>query len=343
MTPFQKAEPRVALYGASRCNKGGTGVYTRRLIKGFDLIGADSVVPLGDPGSNWMEKLVSENFRIPGRVRKEGFDLLHFPAFSGTSSGGVPYAVTIHDMAFMECPGWFPALRSLYYRMHFPRIARGASVIIADSGFTAGEIKKHLGLESRKVYLSSPLNNTEENYFRDRYSIPGEYILYTGTVEPRKNIGNLLEAWPQVRRIHGNLLLVVAGRWGWGASSLKDRLNNTDGVLWTGSIPDKLLRSAMTGARMLVYPSLYEGFGLPPLESAASGTPFVIGPAETLKEIYGSVAAGITGKGPESISSTILDALEKQYSTDSLRDFAMGFSLEATARNTLECYRSVFS
>lgn len=343
MTPSQKAEPRVALYGASRSNKGGTGVYTQRLIRGFDLIGADGVVPLGAPGSSWLEKLVSENFRIPGKVRKKGFDLLHFPAFGGTSSGGIPYAVTIHDMAFMECPGWFPALRSLYYRMCFPGIARRASVIIADSDFTSDEIRKHLGLESRRVYLSAPLNNTEEDCFRDRFSVREEYILYTGTVEPRKNIGNLLDAWPQVRRIHGNLLLVIAGRWGWGSASLKDRLNNTDGVLWTGSIPGRLLRSAMTGARMLVYPSLYEGFGLPPLEAAASGTPFVIGPAETLKEIYGSVAAGISREDSESISSTLLDALEKQYSRDSLREFALEFSLESTARNTLECYRSVFS
>lgn len=341
MTPLQKTEPRVALVGASRSNRGGTGVYTERLIRGFQLINADNVAAIGNPGGSWLGKLASENLLIPNRVRKEGYDLLHFPAFGGTPFRGLPYAVTIHDMAFMECPGWFPLLRRLYYRLTFPRMARRAAVIIADSDFTSGEIRKHLGLKSRRVYLSATMNNTPDELFRKEHDLQGEYILYTGTVEPRKNIENLLEAWPSVRKIHNDLTLVVAGRWGWGPDRVKEKLENTPGIKWLGSISEEHLNGAMTGARLLVYPSLYEGFGLPPLEAAASGTPFVIGPAEALNEIYGSVAAGITGESSNSISSTLLNSLETEYSGDVLRDFAMGFSLENTARNTLECYRSV--
>ncbi len=340
---LRRYNKRIALYASSSANRGGTGVYTRRLINGFKEAGITEVVPLCPGSSGFAGKLVSEHFSIPRIVRREGFDLLHLPAFGGRAAGGVPYAVTVHDMAFMARPDWFPPLRSLYYRLHFPGVAQGASVIIADSDFTVSEIKKYLGLDACRVYLSAPENNADEILFRRTFGIEGEYILSTGTIEPRKNIAALLAAWPSIKLVHPELTLVVTGRWGWGRKETKLALLNTPGVKWVGSIAGNQLMSAFAGARLLVYPSLYEGFGLPPLESAASGVPFVIGPAETLREIFGNCAAAISGETAPSIARAVLEALDKRFCSVELREFADRFKDTTMAQNTYIAYGKAFS
>ena len=276
-------------------------------------------------------------------VKRGEFDLLHLPAFGGTPPKGIPYAVTIHDMAFMAHKEWFPPLRSLYYRLHFPKVAAGAAVIIADSDFTVSEIRKHLDLPAHRVYLSAPENNSDDTLFRRTYGIKGEYILSTSTIEPRKNTGSLLKAWPSIKRKHPDLTLVVAGRWGWGQKETRRALVNTPGVKWTGSMPGRQLMSALAGARLLVYPSLYEGFGLPPLEAAASGVPFVIGPAEALKEIFDSVAAAVSGETPDSIAGAVLHALITPFDPGKLREFAGQFKDTTMAENTYAAYGRAFS
>ncbi|MCK5785432.1 MAG: glycosyltransferase family 4 protein [Candidatus Sabulitectum sp.] len=340
---MRRYDRRIALYASSSANRGGTGVYTRRLINGFREAGITSVIPFSSDCSNVAEKLISEHFTIPRLVKRGGFDLLHLPAFGGKPPKGISYAVTVHDMAFMARRDWFPPLRSLYYRLHFPRVAGGAAVIIADSDFTVSEIRKYLDLPAYRVYLSAPENNSDDTLFRRTYGVDGKYILSTSTIEPRKNTGSLLKAWPLIKREHPDMTLVVAGRWGWGQKETKHALVNTPGVKWVGSIPDDQLMSAFAGTLLLVYPSLYEGFGLPPLESAASGVPFVIGPSEALYEVFGSVAAAITGETPDSIAGAVLNALKTPFDPGDLRKFAREFKDTTMAENTYAAYGRAFS
>lgn len=339
---MQNTELSVALYRPAAFNKGGTGVYTSRLIEGFRLASIKGVTPVGGAPGGVLSKFLMEHVSIPERVRKGGFKLLHLPAFGGRPVPGIPFAVTVHDMAFMANPKWFPLLRSLYYRFHFASIAKKASVVISDSEFSSAEIRKYLGLNSSRVYLSAPMNRETGELFRKRYGIHGHYAIYTGTVEPRKNVGNLLRSWSTVRKYRSDLTLVVAGRWGWGNPRTKQLLTETRGVKWVGSLSDKDIRSAVAGAELLVYPSLYEGFGLPPLEAAAAGVPFVLGPAETLKEVYGKTAAAFSGSSSKSIAEAVLKALDRPRRPDDLRAFAEEYSLEAMACNTYSCYESVF-
>ena len=339
---MSKTDLSVALYRPSAFNLGGTGVYTRRLMEGFATAGIKGVTPVGGSPGGVVSKFFMEHFSIPERVGKGGYDLLHFPAFGGRSLSGIPYSVTVHDMAFMANPRWFPLLRSLYYRLHFPKTAKGASLVIADSDFTSDEIRKYLGIESVRVYLSAPLNNSDEDLFRNRYGIKGKYVIYTGTVEPRKNLSSLLRSWNIVRKVHPAMDLVIAGRWGWGSPKTKTLLTETSGVKWLGPLSNAELSSAVAGAVLMVYPSIYEGFGLPPLEAAAAGVPFVAGPARALREIYGDIAAGFCEKSPDSIAQTILDALDTVSRSDELRDFARGFSNRTMAENTWAAYRGLF-
>ena len=339
---MSKTDLSVALYRPAAFNLGGTGVYTRRLIEGFASSGIKGVTPVGGSPGGALSKFFMEHFSIPDRIRNGDYDLLHFPAFGGRSPSGIPYAVTVHDMAFMANPRWFPLVRSLYYRFHFPKTAKGASLVIADSDFTSGEIKKYLGIDSVRVYLGASLNYSDDVLFRKKQGIQGDYVIYTGTVEPRKNISPLLRSWETVRRDHPAIDLVIVGRWGWGSPKTKTLLTETPGVKWLGPLSNAELMSAVAGARLMVYPSLYEGFGLPPLEAAAAGTPFVAGPAVTLKEIYGDIAAGFCGSSSDSIAKSVLDALDTCYSSDELREFASSFSNRTMAENTWACYERLF-
>ncbi len=340
MTRFLENKSKIALYASSAVNRGGTGVYTSRLIEGFKTAGLSEVVPVGfNASANLFEKFVSEHFTLPRRIKRENYKLLHLPAFGGGIVPDLPYVVTIHDMAFLANPNWFSKIRSLYYRYHFPKVAKGAAAIIADSDFTSTEIKKHLNLDSDRVYLSASSNYSNDSLFRNTFKISGDFILSTGTIEPRKNIDALLKSWPLINGKHKKLTLVVVGRWGWGEKATIGLLENTPGVRWLGSLNGSLLQSAFAGARLLVYPSLYEGFGLPPLESAASGVPFVIGPAETLLEIYGEIAAGISESSSISIAETVLHALEQKSESEKLRYFASTFSHRQMAENTYKIYQ----
>ncbi|MCK4807542.1 MAG: glycosyltransferase family 4 protein, partial [Candidatus Aegiribacteria sp.] len=267
---------------------------------------------------------------------------VHLPAFSGRTPPGIPCAVTLHDLAFCRNPSWFPLLRSIYYRLHFRSVARKADVVMVDSESTGIEARKLLGIEEsriRRVYLSTDSFMADPGAFRKRFSLQGRYIVFAGTIEPRKNISALLDSWEVVNRTHTDLCLVIAGRWGWGPFALRRRLLDTESILLTGPLSKTMLKSCISGAELLVYPSLYEGFGLPPLEAASAGVPSVITPASALKEIYSGISIMAEGFDPGSIARSILYSLDSEHDAEVLTDFASWFSTERMAREVLKVYK----
>ena len=344
----------VLIYGSSLGNRGGTGVYLRRLLDGLSLLDTTGIrvvtgrgifdirdVPEdGYPGG--IRKVLAENVRIPLLLASTRPGLVHFPAFGGRPPAGIPYVVTLHDLAFMDRPEWFPKLRSAFYRRHFASVSRGGSLVMVDSDFTGREAVRLLDLDPgllRRVYLATPDFTESPRGFAKQFPSAGDdYLIFVGTVEPRKNVESLIDAWGELREELDGYNLVVAGRWGWGERSLRRRLRSEPGVIWTGMISGELLRSAVSGARLLVYPSLYEGFGLPPLEAASAGVPSVLGPAEALAEVYGELAAAYCGSSPRSIFDAVLEALEAHPDPDILRDFASRFSNRAMADRVFEVY-----
>ncbi len=355
MTPVPSSSeiPLCVIAGASLRNGGGTGVYTRRLISGMAEAGREDVLVALPSGIHTPSEALGA--RTPGGPARTAFELsgfgralrslhprcAHLPAFAGRVPRGTPYAVTLHDLAFLARPGWFPALRSAYYRLHFPGVARRASIVVVDSDFTAREAVRLLGIPAerlRRIYLSTPVPETAPEEFRESSGIRGDFLLCAATIEPRKNISALLDAWETMRGELADMTLVLAGRWGWGSRRLRSRLCATPGVLWTGALSRHALWSAMAGARLLVYPSLYEGFGLPPLEAAAAGTPSVIGPAEALEEVFGDVAAARCGADAPSISTAIREGLARDEAPESLKEFASRFSSLAMAQAAVSAY-----
>jgi glycosyltransferase involved in cell wall biosynthesis len=340
------------IYADALGNRGGTGVYLRRLLTGFSSSGADVLAAVGGraiPPSQALDakpmtgikKVLWENMILPAGTYSPKPGIVHLPAFSGRGIRGVPCAVTVHDLAFCRNPAWFPPIRSVYYRLHFRRTASKAAVVMVDSDFTASEAESFLGIEReriRRVYLSTESFVADPAIFRESSGIRGRYAVFTGTVEPRKNIRALLTAWTEVRRVHPELTLVLAGRWGWGSRRLREDLRVTEGVVHTGSLPPDILKSCVNGASLMVYPSLYEGFGLPPLEAASAGVPSVVTPAEVLKEVYGHISLVAGGFDAPSLSKAILEGLETPADAGALVDFARGFSVEAMASSVLDVY-----
>ena len=341
------------IYAGSLYNRGGTGVYTRRLLEG--LADAEARVAALAGGlvmspKEALERGISESSGIrtareylknPALLRKLQPSLVHLPSFSGRVPGNIPCVVTLHDLAFARKPAWFPFFKSIYYRLHFSRVARKADAVMVDSDFTGSEARELLGIPPgriRRVYLSTSSFDSDPAPFIRRWSLEGKYLLFAGTVEPRKNIEALLDAWERIRNRAGGMTLVIAGRWGWGSEELLRRLRSTEGVLYTGALSDPLLRSCISGAELMVYPSFYEGFGLPPLEAASAGVPSVISPAEALTEIYGDAATVARGFDGESLEEAILDALETHLSPWELMDFAADFSIGRMTSQVLKVY-----
>jgi len=358
LKPRIKGNPRhtstAVVYAESLSNRGGTGVYTRRLLEGFSFCEADVLAAyggrlmkpseaLGSPSpKGGMRKLFAENFTLPAITASVSPSIVHLPAFSGRTPSTIPFAVTLHDLAFCRNPAWFPFLKSLYYRLHFRKIAGNADAVIVDSEFTGSEASTLLGIDRtkiRRIYLSTDSFLVDETSFRSLYSFSGRYIVYVGTIEPRKNITALIDSWAEVSRIHPDLHLVLAGRWGWGSKKLRKKIMNAAKVHMTGPIEDIILKSCISGAELLVYPSLYEGFGLPPLEAASAGIPSVITPASALMEIYSGISTVAEDFDSDSITSSILESLGTPCDGNSLIEFAAAFTNKGMASEVLEVYR----
>ncbi len=342
------------VYADSLVNRGGTGVYLRRLLEGFIQCNANVLAAAAkrlmkpsealdaDLSASGILKVFHENITLPSLVASVSPSIVHLPAFAGKPPGGIPCAVTLHDLAFLANPSWFPWLRSVYYRLYFRRVAKRADVLMVDSDFTGSEAVRRLGVGSeriRKVYLSTESMQLDPEIFRKSTGIRDRYILFVGTVEPRKNISSLLTAWQAVSQEHPDLKLVIAGRWGWGSAALKDLLRKSSGVIWTGQLSDSILKSCITGAELLVYPSFYEGFGLPPLEAASAGVPSVVTPAKALVEIFSEISNIALNHNPDSIAGAILESLDTVYDKKKLIEFASGFSVKRMAEEVLGVYR----
>lgn len=340
------------VYADALGNRGGTGVYLRRLLSGLSgseenvlaAVGGVITTPgraLGMKPMSGAVKVIWENLLIPVTGRRHRPGLVHLPAFSGRGVRGVPLVVTLHDLAFCRHPSWFPPFRSIYYRLHFKRVALKADAVMVDSDFTGQEAAALLNVgreRLRRVYLCTEPFMEDPGIFRDAFGIRNSYIVFTGTIEPRKNLSALLKAWPEVRRDHPGLTLVIAGRWGWGPGELRRDLTHATGVMHTGGLSEKMLKSCVSGASLMVYPSMYEGFGLPPLEAASAGVPSVVTPAAALTEIYSKVSTVASGFDPGSISIAILEALDTAADREKLKDFAALHSIEGMTGKVLEVY-----
>ncbi len=259
---------------------------------------------------------------LPRAARR--LDVLHCPTFRAPLRPGVPLVITVHDLAVLRHPGTFNQWSRHYSRLAVPRVARAARLVIAVSEFTKGELLELLRVPEEKIRVVP--NGVAGVFSPDGLAAEGDYLLAVGTLEPRKNLGAAQQA---ARRL--GMRLLVVGETGWGGVDADGRL---------GRVPDERLAELLRGARCLVYPSLYEGFGLPVVEAMACGTPVVTSAGGATEEVAGGAAVLVDPLDPGAIAAGIEDALGRR---DELRarglERARAFSWVAAAAATAEVYR----
>jgi glycosyltransferase involved in cell wall biosynthesis len=246
-------------------------------------------------GSGRVSSVVRDSLWYPVGLsrRSRGVDVLHCPTFRGPAGAGVPTVVTVHDLAILRHPHWFPRWHRLYGSAGLRKVLRAADAIVAVSEFTKGEVVELAGVPPDSVRV---VPNGVDDVFRppgDAVS-RGEYVLAVATLEPRKNLERVVEA----ARLAGVELRVVGAR-GWGGVAVPG---------WVGEITDAELAELYRGARCAVYASLYEGFGLPVLEAMACGTPVVTSRGTATEEIAGGGAVLVDPLDVESIATGIDEA-----------------------------------
>ena len=267
----------------------------------------------------------------------------------------VPTVVTIHDVTMLLFPEWHPSRRLALMGPALAPAASRADRIITPSHHTREDVLKLLPVEPERVVVvpegvDAIFKPQPEAEVAERLAPlglrAGEYLLFLGTIEPRKNLARLLEAVEAAGATVG--LLVLAGGQGWNNAAIRSaiaRLTRAGRVRALGYVPDDLRAPLLAGARAFVYPSLYEGFGLPPLEAMACGTPVLTSNVSALPEVMGDAALSVD---PTDVSA-LTAALARIWGDEALRaDLrarglarASQFSWDRTARLTLDVYHAV--
>jgi len=336
---------RVALDTTfSEIHFGGTGTYTRELAArlpqllgdGYAAIRCPSLAParLAGAAPLRLQTLYRDLWWTPfGTARaakRAGAGLLHLPATLGPAWPALPFVLTLHDVAVLRYPELFRSWFRNYARVVLPRAARAAAHVITVSEAARTEILDRLAVPADRLSVVpngvgpefrpvDPMSDQAAEV-RARYRLPETYALSVGVIEPRKNLVRLLAAVRTLRSrtATAGLSLLHAGPYGWLYADLMraaQPLVSSGAVRFLGPVPLEDLPALYSLARLTVYPSLYEGFGLPVLEAMACGSPVVTSSTSALTEVAGDAAVYADPLSPQSIG----EGMERLWTNGELR------------------------
>ena len=270
-------------------------------------------------------RILWEQFVQPLVCNYERFDLLHAMAFVAPLLAALPTVVTIYDLTFQKLPQNFRAANRAYLGLFARLSCRRAARVIAISHSTKRDVVQAYGIEDNRVDVIYPglragMQRVEPRAvadFREQRGLPARFILYLGTIEPRKNLSVLVAAYKKAQL--KDVKLVCAGGEGWMYSDVfraVTELQLSRDVLFPGFVPDAELPLWYSAAEAFVYPSAYEGFGLPVLEALACGTPVITTTSGSLVEVAGRAALLC----PPDDAPTLADAIARVISDAALRE-----------------------
>jgi glycosyltransferase involved in cell wall biosynthesis len=290
---------------------------------------------------------VGYNRLIPGATLFHGMEHLLLPL------DGIPTVLTVHDLIFERLPGHHKPLNRWYLRLTMPLFCRKATHIIAVSECTRRDLTALYGVPAEKITVIPeaadgrfrPQSEESMDLARVSYGLPDRYLLCVGTIEPRKNLTRLLTAWEPLYVAGEAPPLVIVGRRGWLNDDFFAALERSpvrDGVTFPGWVADDDLPAIYAAAEMFLFPSIYEGFGLPVLEAMASGAPVACSNATSIPEVAGDAALSFDPDDTEAIGDALRRGLSDAALRDDLRERgfrrATHFSWERAAKETLALY-----
>jgi glycosyltransferase involved in cell wall biosynthesis len=296
---------------------------------------------------------------LPEQLSAARPDLCHYPNSIAPLRNPCPYVVTIHDMTLSQMPRYHPWRKQLLVRPLVPLVARRAAHVITVSSQARDDLIRLLRVPAERVSvipeaaapIFRPVSAAEQRSVRERYGLSGPYVLYMGTLEPRKNLKRLIRAWYELRRrraIPHKLVLVGAPGWQYGPIYAEaSRLGCADDVVFAGYLPRADLPAIVCAADAFAFPSLAEGFGLPVVEAMACGTPTLISDTPALREVAGDAALAASPYDVMALS----EGLERLLCDEPLRirlraaglARAAQYSWQRTARETLAVYRAALA
>ncbi|HUY34848.1 MAG TPA: glycosyltransferase family 1 protein [Pirellulales bacterium] len=305
---------------------------------------------------DWADRLRRQ--RLASQTRHAHWSLFHETNFVSPQFA-LPLVTTVHDMSYLRCPEFLPKDRLAWLRRRMNRSLAVSRVIITDSRFTRDELLElcpqvdaervfvtHLGVDLD--YFSDPTHAGRIDEVRAKLGLPRRFVLYLGTLEPRKNLQGLLRGYCRLpEALQREYPLVLAGMPGWNQSYFRrdlDGLRRCNALFEVGYVDSGDVPPLMKAASVFCFPSLYEGFGLPPLEAAACGTPVLSSRVASLPEVLGDAAWYVDPRSPDEIAAGLQRLLEDGSLAQRLaaagRARAALFPWKNCARQTLAAYQA---
>lgn len=359
----------------------GVGYYTLGILKGLAALPiSDLIFPFFFSSRGHVElparvykKMAPVGKKIPGRILSlgwkrlgfppvnwliRGMDLYHFPDFVARPVRRKPVVTTIYDLSFKRYPEFTEPKNLKYLEASIPKSIERSDRIIVISEFTRDELTSLYPVSGNKITVvhggiddifHEPLTDDELMRVRFRFNLPEKYILTVGTWEPRKNLARLLQAWRALRMDGklGGYKLVMVGMKGWLCGEIEQKFRNQAGqrgVMSIGYVPRTCLPAIYRGASAFIYPSIYEGLGLPPLEALACGIPVAAARAGAIPEVLGEAALYFDPSKTREIAEAINAVIIREELAAQLlrkgREQIKDFTWEKAAEKTMQVYRN---
>lgn len=353
---------RIALDTQSTLDqKTGIGHYTDNLLATLQRVDHEhEFVSL-----NWGQvptmridrRLRWQQIELPRHAKSANAQILHVTGFDAPRFKPCPVVLTVHDLIGALFPKQFPPIARFYWGWWLPHSVRWADAIITDSENTRHDIQRLTGISSNRVTVI-PLGvdprffepNTQQDLddIQRSYDLPPEFLLYIGTLEPRKGLDTLLSAFSHLAA-DIDIDLVIVGKKGWATDPIFQQVTNlglASRIHFTGYVPDDDLPALYRAADLFVFPSRYEGFGLPPLEAMACSTPVICSNASSLPEVVGDSAITVPPDDVIALTHAIRDVLANPEIQVELKKRGLKraslFTWDETARKTVKVYENLY-
>ena len=340
-------------------HKTGFGYYVFNLVKYLRSIDKENkyfeFAPEKSHDLSAPQRFMWDQFGFPKMAKTRNVDILHQPCYSAPLWYKGKVVLTIHDIISTRFGKDLPFFARMYFSRFMPATYKKADAIITDAEFTKKDLIK-IGLDPKKISVIPLAVSDEFQKMRDhsiidkikkKYHLGEEYILNVGSLNPRKNLKFLIEVFFEVYKKYPKISLVLTGE-GWYKKELIskiDQLGITQNVIFTGYTSDADKIALYNGAKLFAFPSLYEGFGFPPLEAMACGVPVICSDASSLPEVVGDAGILLNPHDKEKWIHSILSILRDHDKLQGLShkslERAKQFSWEKCARKTLEVYESL--